>query len=176
MNTQQQHPLSSRGMTLVEVLVTITVLSFVLAISLGIYGNLLKTITMRDSISAMIGDADLIMRYIGQDLRQADEILSNYATNASQAVVVALKSINTASPRREERVVVYVLDADRPNRLVRSVYAGQNSTSIELSTRIGSINVSPSSPGLVGVKLMLTEMAAGKAQAWEASTTFAVKP
>lgn len=175
MNTQYHRRVLSGGMTLVEVLVTITVLSFVMGSSLGIYSKVLKTIRIRDSILTMIGDADVIMMYLGQDLRHADEILSNYATNSSQTVVVALKSINMASPHREERVIAYMLDADRPNRLVRSVYAEQNSISIELSPRIGNIKVNPSSPGLVEVKLMLTDMAAGKAQIWQASTTFAVK-
>lgn len=175
MNRQHQQKCCPRGMTLVEVLVTITILSFVLGSSLGIFGSVLKTITIRDSMLTMIYDADVIMMDLGQDLRHADEILSNYAANASQTVVVALKSINTASPRREERVIVYVLDANRPNRLVRSVYAGQNSTSVELSTRVGNIKVNALASGLVEVKLILTDMVAGKAQAWQASTVFAMK-
>lgn len=167
MKQQQPTILMPHGMTLVEVLVTITILGFVLASSLTLYSTVLKNIQLRDSMLTMIRDSDLIMTYIGDDLRMAKELLSNYPTNASQTVVAALKE--------EERIIVYAIDADRPNRLVRSVYAGQNSTSTELSTRINRLQILAKTPRLFQVDLLLEETVVGKHQTWQTASAFAAR-
>ena len=163
-----------QGMTLVEVMVTITVLSFVLGSSLTLYASMLKNIKKRDSVITMLHDADRIMTTLGTDIRRADKWLNNYSTRESYTVIAAMKVTNPFPNSSQEYIVVYALDDAYPNRLVRTVYAGESTTSTALSTRISAIKITPKPRNLVNVELLLEETVAGETKSWQGSSAFAL--
>jgi prepilin-type N-terminal cleavage/methylation domain-containing protein len=163
-----------KGMTLVEVLVTIAILSLVLGVTLTLYSTTFRNIRIRESLLYMLHDADLIMSSIGDDIRHTDEFLKDYHAPESHVVVAAMKTKNP-SKQAEERVIVYSLDAERPNRLIRSVHRGEDSTSVELSTFIRKLEIIPTTERLFKVNLLLEDEVAGKVETWQASSAFALR-
>jgi len=172
-----QHPIfaKQRGMTLVEVIVTLGVLSIVLMSALELYSTTLKNIRTNDSLLEILHDANQIMASLEDDIRHANEFLSDYHAGKSQLVVAALKIRKGASEGSEERVIVYALDPDRPNRLVRSVRIGDRSTSIELSTLIQELRILPTADQSFKVTLILEDEVAGKMNTLQASSVFAMR-
>lgn len=167
--------IKQQGMTLVEVLVTIGVLSFVLGAALTLYTTTFRNIQTRDSFLNILHDADLIMSSMGDDIKHAQTFLKDYQTNASQRVVAALKKIKGGPEQREEIVIVYSLETNRPNRLVRSVHTGEKTTSLELSTHIQELKITPTTDNLFKVTLTLEDEVAGKVNRLQASSAFALK-
>jgi len=162
-----------KGMTLVEVLVTLGILSFVLGATLTLYSSTFRNIRTHDSFLNMLHDADLIMSYVGKDIRHANEFLKGYHTSETQIVVAAMKRVKGRPEGDEERLIVYSLDAERPNRLIRSVRTGANSTSIELSTLIREFKIIPTTQNLFEVTILLEDEVAGKVNTLQASSAFA---
>ncbi len=164
-----------RGMTLVEVLVTIAVLSVVLMVTLTLYSTTFRNIRTHESLLNVLHDADLIMSYIGNDIRHADEFLNDYQGSESQTVVAAMKVTGGTPKRREESMIIYSLDAEYPNRLVRSVHIGENLTSMELSTLVRKLEVIPTTDRLFEVKLIVEDKVAGKLNTLQTSSAFALR-
>lgn len=175
MRRQPGRPEKQQGMTLVEVMVTITVLSFVLGSSLTLYASMLKNIKKRDSVITMLHDADRIMATLGTDIRRADEWLNGYSTGESHTVIAAMKISNPFPNSSQEYIVVYALDDADPNRLVRTVHAGESATRTVLSARISAIKITPKPQKLVNVELLLEETVAGETKSWQGSSAFALK-
>lgn len=175
MRKQPGNPKKQQGMTLVEVLVTITVLSFVLGSSFTLYASMLKNIRKRDSVIAMLHEADQIMTTLGNDIRRADEWLNNYSTRDSHTVIAAMKMADPLTNSGDKCTVVYALDKDYPNHLVRAVYVGESITHTALSARISAIKITPQPPKLVYVELRLEEMVAGETKTWQGSSAYAMK-
>jgi prepilin-type N-terminal cleavage/methylation domain-containing protein len=151
-----------KGMTLVEVLVTLGILSFVLGATLTLYSSTFRNIRTHDSFLNILHDADVITSYIGADIRRAHEFLKDYQTSQGQTVVAAMKVAKGIPEGNEESVIVYSLDAEHPNRLVRSVHTGASSTSIELSTLIREFKV-------------IEDEVAGNVNTFQASSAFALR-
>jgi hypothetical protein len=101
--------------------------------------------------------------------------LSNYSTGESHTVIAAMKVSNPYPDSSQEYIVVYALDDEFPNRLVRVVYAGESATSTALSARISAIKITPKPQKLVRVELLLEEIVAGEAKLWQGSSAFAMK-
>ena len=163
------------GMTLVEVLVTITVLSFVFGAALTLYSTTFRNIQTRDSFLNILHDTDLIMSYIGDDIRHAHKILKDYQAEESQIVVAAMKIIKGVPKKSEEILIVYSLETNRPNRLLRSVHTGERTTSLELSKLIREVKVIPTTDKLFKVTLTLEDEVAGKINRLQSSSAFALK-
>jgi prepilin-type N-terminal cleavage/methylation domain-containing protein len=164
-----------QGMTLIEVIVTLGVLSFVLIGTLTIYSETCTTIRTRDNLINMLHDADLIMSYIGEDIRNAAEILKDYQVSDPQAVMAAIKVKQETLNQTEERVIVYALDPQQPNRLIRSVRMGERSTSLELSTLVQKLEIIPRTERVFEVQLILENPVAGKVNTWRTSSAFALR-
>ena len=166
-----RHP---RGMTLVEVLVTISVLSFVIMAVLSLYDTSLKNIRTDENRLALLHDANAIMAYFEDDLRLSQELLRNYQTADAQIVAAALKmKKRTAAEAEAERVIVYAFDAQ--NRLIRSVYSGKQGVSFELSKSVRQLEVSPMAARLVRVSLIVADEVAGQKNSLPASSVFAMQ-
>ena len=163
------------GMTLLEVLVTIAILSFVLGAVLTLYATTFRNIRTHDSFLNILHDADLIMSYIGDDIRHANHFLNDYQTDESQIVVAAMNTGKGTSNKSEETVIVYSLDAKRPKHLIRSVHIGEKTTSLELSKLIQEIKILPTTDKLFKVTLTLEDKVAGNVNSLHASSAFALK-
>jgi prepilin-type N-terminal cleavage/methylation domain-containing protein len=163
------------GMTLIEVLVTIAILSFVLGAALTLYSTTFRNIRTHDSFLNILHDADLIMSYIGDDIRHANHFLNDYPTDESQIVVAAMSTGKGAFNKSEETVIVYSLETKRPKRLIRSVHIGEKTTSLELSKLIQEIKILPTTDKLFKVTLTLKDEVAGKVNSLHASSAFALK-
>lgn len=174
----REHPRTKtkqQGMTLVEVMVTIAVLSMVMASALTLYSRMFKNIQQRDSVVTMLYDSDHIMTYIGHDIRNADELLDAYPVEASQTLITAMKFATPTGEGQEEQVVAYTLDTNRPTHLVRSIYAGESVVSTTLSTLVQVINIKPKTKNLFEVELLLEDTVAGELKSWQASSAFALQ-
>jgi prepilin-type N-terminal cleavage/methylation domain-containing protein len=164
------------GMTLVETLVTLGVLSIVMAGSLLVYSTTLKAIHTRNSQIRIMHDADTIMSYVGNDLRHTYQYLPNYQGKPSQQVVAALKVLKGSAEFPNEQLVVYFLDADTPSRLMRSVISDDyQATPVELSALVRDITIAPaatSAKKLFEIHLSLEDTVAGKSNTLQTSSAF----
>ena len=169
----------ARGMTLLEVLVTIGVLSVVLALILPMYSTSYETIRSRDALVTIIHEGDLLMTMIGGDIRKAHEILLNYSSkNTENPVVAALKIWQmTPDSSLHEQIIFYALDAQRPNRLLRMVQhpGSEQLMSTEISRNIGSIQVTSNTDKLFTIQLMLQQTVAGKKVSLQTTTSYAMR-
>lgn len=160
-----------RGMTLIEVMVTISLLSFVMASALTLYSNVMKANRQRDSLTTLIADADRILTTIEHDIRRAGALLSEYPIRDTQTVIAAL-------PLRQKpeipSTIVYALDDKRPNHLLRLVYSGDNVTSTDMSAVVRSLSITPTTTALVNVELVVEDTIAGDVNTWQASSAFAL--
>jgi prepilin-type N-terminal cleavage/methylation domain-containing protein len=158
------------GMTLVEVLVTISLLSLVMATTLTLYSRIMKTNRQRDSVTSMIADADRILATLEQDVRNADSVNSNFTLDDSYTVVAALSRTPNGS---QQPTVVYAFGAEQPHRLFRVSITDAATTATELSPRVQSLTISSSSAGpLVDVELVVEENVDGELRTWKASSAF----
>lgn len=166
---------AQRGMTLVEVIVTLGILSVFFIGTLGIYSTTYKTLRTRDSLMNILDSSDLLMSYIGNDIRHAHEFLNNYQEDNAHTVVAAMKIKQGGLDQTKERIVVYALDAEYPNRLFRIVHQESRVVSIELSTHIHTFNVIPKAENLFEVQLILRDRVAGKVSTLQASSVYAMR-
>ena len=147
-----------KGMTLVEVVVTISLLS-----------NIMKANRQRDSLATLIADADRILHPIERDIRRADTLLLEYPIQDTQTIIAAL-------PMRQKpeifSTIVYALDNTRPNHLLRLVYSGDSVTLTDMSAVVRSLSISPTTTDLVNVDLVVEDTIAGDMSTWQASSAF----
>jgi len=169
----KRQPGGHHGMTLIEVLVTISLLSFVMASTLTLYSKIMKTNRQRDSLATMIGDADRILATVEQDIRHADAIMTDYTLEGNYTVIAALPrgKNGTNQPRA---TIVYALDADQPKRLFR-VVVRDNAQVTELSAEVKSFVMMSASNTLVNVDLTLETIVAGEVKTWQTASAFALK-
>lgn len=165
-----------RGMTLLEVVVTLGILSGVLLGTMKIYSNAYRHFRTRGTLLTLLEDADQIMSTLGGDIRRANAISDSYPPEGQRTVVVALHLTPQASPAPKDMTVVYSRDANHPYRLFRSVYTEEKViTSIELSTHIHDIHVHPKGKRLFEVRLALQESAARKTSSLQVSSAYATR-
>ena len=164
--------MEQQGMTLLEVLVTLGILSMVFIGTLRLYSTTYKNLRTRHLLVETIHDANLVMAYIGDDIRQADQVLSNYTDTELDTVVAAMKMIPAYA---DERVVIYSLDAKRPTSLIRSVKTGTDRVSIQLSTLVKDLEIIPKNDKLFEVKLTLEDVTAGEVSTLQVSSAYALR-
>ncbi len=166
---------TQRGMTLIEVVVTLGILSAFFIGTLGIYSTTYTNLRTRESLLNVVEDSDLLMSYIGNDIQNAYEVLKDYQSAEDRTVVAVMKIRKGTPDQIRERVVVYALDANRPNRLFRTVHTEEQTSSTELSTHIDMIKVIPKSEKLFEVQLILEDRVARKISRLQASSTYAMR-
>jgi type II secretory pathway component PulJ len=167
--------LKQRGMTLIEVIVIVGLLSAILIGAMTIYSDLFAAIRGRDQLITVLHEANVIMTSIGDDIRHAVALLNDYQGNESQTVMAAFKVKQETSAQPEERVIVYAVDPQRPNRLLRTVQIGDRSTALELSTHVQQLEIAPKSENILAVHLVLQYPVAGKVNTWRTSSVFALR-
>jgi type II secretory pathway pseudopilin PulG len=160
-------------MTLIEVLVTVSLLGFVMASTLTLYSNIMQTNRQRDALTAMISDADRILSTVEHDIRNAASFMTTYALEDKYTVIAALPR-NKNATNRPQTTVVYALDADRPKRLFR-VVVGDDVHATELSAGVKSFSMIPTPDALITVELNLETIVAGEVKTWQASSAFGLE-
>ncbi len=158
-----------RGMTLIEVLISISLLGSLMAGTLTLYSSIMKTNRQRDTVAAMIADADRILATVEQDIRRAATINPNYALAGTYAVVAALHRAQNDNAR--PRTIVYAFDAVQPQRLLRLAVTDDVHVT-ELATGVKSFTILPGPNVLITVDVVLERIVADETKTWHASTAF----
>ena len=164
-----------QGMTLLEVLVTLGILSILLIGTLRLYSVTYKNLRTRHSLLDTIHDANLVMSYVGDDIRQTHEFLEHYTHKELATIVAALKLGRGTPVQAQERVIIYSLDAKRPGVLIRSVETGAEVTSVNLSTLVKNFEILPKNERLLEVKLTLEDVTAGEVSTLQVSSAYALR-
>ena len=102
MRRQHHILIGQQGMTLLEVMVTLGILSMILIGTLRLYSTTYKNLQTHNALIDTIHDANLVMSYIGDDIRQADQVLNNYSNPELDTVVAAMKMGRGISKRADE--------------------------------------------------------------------------
>ncbi len=164
-----------RGMTLLEIMVTLGVFSIFVMGTLQFYSATYKHLRIRESAFDVMHDAQHIMSAIGQDIRQAEEVVENYQELPARSVITAFKIAPTLSLYSGQTMIVYWLDETRPTHLFRSVYKNGQESSLELSPFIQSLTIQPEGDRLLNVQLALQDTVAGQLTTFQASSTYAMR-
>jgi prepilin-type N-terminal cleavage/methylation domain-containing protein len=174
---RKQYRVSSnqQGLTLIEVIVTLAVLSGFLIGILGIYSKTYRNIKIKDSLISVIEDSDQIMSYIGNDIRHAYKFLGDYQDDTSHIVVAAMKIREGMPEAPTENLVVYFLDAEQPHRLIRDVRTPQSHITTEISNHIHTFRVIPKTQKLFEVQLILQDQAAGNISTSQVTSKFTMR-
>lgn len=175
MKKQRHFWVAQQGMTLIEVIVTIGVLSIFFIGTLGMYTRTYRHLQTRDSLISIVDDSDRIMSYIGDDIRHAHQFLNDYQGDDSHIVVAAMKIRQGGPEAPMENLVVYFLDADRPNRLIRSVRTKNNTVTMEISTQVHTLKVVPKEKKLFEVQLSVQDQVAGKQSTTQVLSQYAIR-
>ena len=72
-------------------------------------------------LATLIADSDRILNTIERDIQKADQLLSKYPAGENLSVIAALPLRQTYGA---VSAIVYALDKERPNHLLRIVYSG----------------------------------------------------
>ena len=164
-----------RGMTLLEMVVTLGVLSVVLMGTLTIYSTTYRNFRTHDNMLNIIHDSESVMSTLGNDIRHAQQLLENYQDSDLRTMVAAMKIRTDAPEQNEQQIVVYSRDRNQPNRLFRSVYRQDKVISVELSTRIQALNIIPKSDKLIEVQLTVEDKVAGQLSILQTSSVYAMR-
>lgn len=164
---------SQKGMTLLEVLVTLGVMSVIFISTLEFYSSSYAFLRKQDAKSSALEDANRIMALLAEDIRNAETLLPDFATNAPRTLVAAFRMRpNAAAPRR---IVAYSFEHDRPTTLLRSVYREEKETFFELSSDVRALSISEQN-GLLSISLALDLKGTGRASTYQVASAYAMKP
>ena len=175
---KKQHYLLSEqwGMTLLEVIVTLGVLSVIFMGTLKLYSTTYKTLRTRDSLLNLIHDSHILMSYIGDDIRHAESVKSDFQLHTPNTVVAIIKIAAGSAIPSKEMVVVYSLGVKHPNRLFRSVYIeGKETSKVEISTYIYKLRVKPKTKKLFEVQIILKDQVVGQLSTLQVSSAYAMR-
>lgn len=162
-------------MTLLEVLVTLGVLSIIFIGILQFYSSTYKHLRIRESFVDIVYDAQIIMTHLGEDIRQAEEFLVDFPMDETRSVITAFKITPKTTTVSANIVVVYSLDNSRPTRLVRSIYERDQERSTELSTSVQTLTIKAEMNGLVNVELVMRDKIAGRFTTFDVSSAYAMR-
>ncbi len=163
------------GMTLLEVMVTLGVLSIFFMGTLQFYSTTYKHLRTRESALDLLHDAHYIMSSLGKDIRQAENLVENFQELPARSVIAALKMAPDLNSHSGKMIVVYWLDRTRPTHLFRSVYRNGQESSSELSSLIQSLTIQPETDRLVSVQFTLQDRIAGQAATFQVSSAYAMR-
>ncbi len=158
---------SQNGMTLLEVLVTLGVLSVIFISTLQFYASTYAFLRNQEALTNVLLDANRIMTLLAEDIRGAETFLPDVSVNQSRTVVAAFEM-------RSNRIV-YSIAAEHPTTLRRSVHTGDNETFVDLSSVVRSLSVADKH-GLISVSLVLDIKGTGRAATYQVASAYAMKP
>ena len=168
--------MNRRGVTLLECVVTLTALSIFFLGAYQVYSSTYRYFYVREAQLNLVQDSQRIMSYIADDIRQAEILLPDYAGTNSYAVLLALKMQPSSSMSSDANTIIaYAIDKGKPHHLFRIVYANGQTTSLELSPYLDTLNVLPETEKLIKVELSLQETVAGKESTYHVASAYAMR-
>lgn len=160
---------SITGITLIEMLVTISLLGGLMAGTLTLYSNITATNRQHDAVAGLLAEADRIMAVMEQDVRLAADIDVEYALAGGYSVLAALPRL--ANGRDGAQTIVYALDAEQPRRLYRLTVTDRVHAT-ELTSSVKDLSMIHEPEGLLTVELTLERLVAGKSVSWQSAAAF----
>lgn len=164
-----------RGMTLLEVLVTLGVLSMFMAGTLQFYTTSYRHINAGEASLGLTHDAHGIMSFLAEDIRQAEAFVPDSPSDTTRTVLAAMRMAPKTLVNAKEVVIVYSLDVEQPARLFRTVVKGKQTSSLELSSSVQSLSIHTEKNHPVRVELVLEKTVAGQLKTFEASSAYAMR-
>ena len=162
-----------RGMTLLEVLVTLGVLAMFMAGTLQFYSTSYRALNAGEASLGLTHDAHAIMSILSEDIRQAEAFVPDFPT--ARTVVAAMRMASKTVANAKDVVVVYSLDDRQPAHLFRTVVKGEQESSLELASSVKSLELHSADNRLLRVELSLEKTVAGQQKTFEASSAYAMR-
>ncbi|MCP4404235.1 MAG: prepilin-type N-terminal cleavage/methylation domain-containing protein [bacterium] len=164
-----------RGMTLLEVLVTLGVLSMFMVGTLQFYTTSYRHLNASEASLELTHDAHKIMSMLAEDIRQTEAFVPDFPSNTTRIVLAAMRMAPKTAANAKDVVIVYSLDADRTEHLFRTVSKDGRESSLELSSSVQSLSIHADDNRPVRVELTLQKTVAGQVKTFEASSAYAVR-
>ena len=164
-----------RGMTLLEVLVTLGVLGIFMAGTLQFYSTSYRHLNANEASLELTHDAHGIMSLLAEDIRQSEAFVPDFPHDTTHTVLAAMRMAPKSVPNAENVVIVYSLDDRQPAHLFRSVFKDNKVSSLELSSSVQSLSIHPDENRPVKVELTLGKTVAGQQKIFKASSAYAMR-
>jgi len=151
-----------KGISLVEVLVTVTIVSFMILAMLSLYVAGQRYYMNGSARSDVLRDNRHVLNYISRDLKEAIQVVPSwdvYATS-TECVILQVPSLDSngliIDIDSQFDYIVYLLNSEYPNRLERIIDANDGvsnrvDSSRTIATRVNSFQLSSGGIELSGV-------------------------
>lgn len=131
-----------KGITLVEVLVTITISSFMILAMLSLYVAGQRYFMIGSARSDVLRDNRQVLNYISRDVKEAIQVIPSWDvyTTSTDCLILQVPSVDSSGLiidiDSQFDYIVYRLNSEYPNRMERIIDANDGVSSREDSTRV----------------------------------------
>jgi len=138
----RQEEFQPKGITLVEVLVTVTIVSFMILAMLSLYVAGQRYFMTGSTKADVLRDNRHVLNYISRDVKEAIQVLSVWDIYAasSECLILQVPSIDSSGIiidiDSQFDYIVYRLNSEYPNRLERIIDANDGISNREDSSRV----------------------------------------
>jgi len=151
-----------KGITLVEVLVTVTIVSFMILAMLSLYVAGQRYFMNGSARSDVLRDNRHVLNYVSRDVKEAIQVVPSwdvYATS-TECIILQVPSLDSngliIDIDSQFDYIVYRLNSEYPNRLERIIDANdgvsnRTDSSRDIATRVNSFQLSSEGIELSGV-------------------------
>jgi len=137
-----------KGITLVEVLVTVTISSLMILAMLSLYVAGQRYFMTGTARSDVLRDNRQVLNYVSRDIKEAIQVMPTWDiyTTSTDCLILQVSSIDSSGLiidiDSQFDYIVYRLNSEYPNRLERIIDANDGLSSREDSTRVIATRVS----------------------------------
>ncbi len=142
-----------KGITLVEVLVTVTIVSFMILAMLSLYVAGQRYFMTGTAKSDVLRDNRQVLNYVSRDVQEAIQVMPNWDvyTTSTDCLILQVSSIDSngliIDIDSQFDYIVYRLNSEYPNRLERIIDANDGvsnraDSSRTIATRVSSFQLS----------------------------------
>ncbi|PID58929.1 hypothetical protein CSB45_02710 [candidate division KSB3 bacterium] len=164
-----------QGMTLLEVLVTLGVMTIFMAGTLQFYSTNYRILSAGDAMLDLTHDAHTIMSRLAEDIRRTELFLPDFSSKSGRTVVAAMRMAPRTAADLNGVVVVYSLSDGKPAHLFRTVMKGSQERSLELAPSVTSLQLYTDATQLIRVELALEKTVSGQKKTFEVSSAYAMR-
>jgi type II secretory pathway pseudopilin PulG len=148
-----------KGITLVEVLITVTIVSFMILAMLSLYLAGQRYYMNGTARSDVLRDNRQVLNYISRDVKEAIQVVQSwdvYATS-TECIILQVPSLDSngliIDIDSQFDYIVYRLNSEYPNRLERIIDANDGVSNREDSSRTIATRVNSFQLGSAGIEL-----------------------